>query len=145
VRVSVDDLLGMSRRGLDALYTSSEPGPIPQGDTLGTGIALPGTLVTGPLSRVARFLWQGKVFDPATSTLINKVMGGRLFVARVYRGESWLDGKPSIIIDYQETSWVVGPVRDEIRQVSPGLYLGIAYLRTRPPKRVVYFALDVRR
>lgn len=99
---SVDDLLGMSRRRLDEIYASCEAGPIPHGDSRGRGLALPGTGFNRPLSRVAGLLWQGKVFDPATSTLINKVLGLRLFVARVYRAESWFDGKPSIIIDRDE-------------------------------------------
>ena len=33
--------------------------------------------------------------------------------------------------------------RDEIRQVGPGLYLGLMYDRTTaPPKTVMYFALE---
>lgn len=140
---SVDDLLRASRRQLDELYSAREAGPIPQGDSCGTALALPGTIVTQPVSRFARPLWQGKVFDPATSTLINKVLGLRMFVAKVYPGESWFDGKPAIIVDYQETSRVVAPIRDEIREVSPGVYLGMAYLRSKSRTRLIHFALDL--
>ena len=136
-------LAGMSRALLDDLYASRGAGSIPQGDSRGTGIPLAGSFLTRPLARAGGLLWQGKVFNPATSTLINKVLGIRLFVARVYVGESWFDGKPAIIVDYQGTSWLCGPIRDEIREVSPGLYLGMAYLRTAGRKRLLHFVLDL--
>lgn len=139
---SVEDLLRASRRGLDELYASRGAGPIPKGDTIGTALALAGTIFTRPISRIGRPLWQGKVFDPATATLINKVMGLRMFTAKVYLGESWFDGKPAIIVDYLETSKAVGPIRDEIREVSPGVYLGMAYLRSKGRARLLHFALD---
>lgn len=140
--VTVEDLLRSSRRELDELYAARDAGAIPKGDTCGTALALPGTPFVRPVSRIARPLWQGKVFDPATGTLINQVMGLRMFTAKVYPGESWFDGKPAIIVDYLETSKAVGPIRDEIREVSPGVYLGMAYLRTRGRARVLHFALD---
>ena len=136
-------LLGMTRAQLDELYGSHGAGSIPEGDSRGTGIALAGSFLTRPIARVGNFLWQGKVFDPATSTLINKVLGLRLFVAKVYSGESWFDGKPAIIVDYQGTSWLCGPIRDEIREMCPGLYLGMAYVRSKGRKRLVHFILDL--
>jgi hypothetical protein len=35
-----------------------------------------------------------------------------------------MDGKETIIIDYSTTSFVAKKVRDEIREVEPGVYLG---------------------
>jgi len=68
----------------------------------------------------------------------------RVINAKLYMGESWMDGKESIIIDYQKTSLVFGWIRDEIRQISPGLYLGRAYARTESKKcLVVNFALQL--
>ncbi|MEK7467649.1 MAG: hypothetical protein AAB074_09575 [Planctomycetota bacterium] len=141
--LTVRRLLEMSRADLDELYASRGAGSIPQGDSRGTGIPMAGSFLTAPISRLGNFLWQGKVFDPATSTLVNKVLGIRLFVARVYPGESWFDGKPAIIVDYQGTSWLCGPIRDEIRELAPGLYLGMAYLRSAGRKRLLHFALDL--
>ncbi|MBI3551669.1 MAG: hypothetical protein HY077_04065 [Elusimicrobia bacterium] len=140
---SAKDLVAMSRDELDSLYKASEAGPIPQGDSIGTALVCPGSGLNCMLAKIAKPIWQGKVFDPATSTLINKILGLRLFTAKVYKAESWLDGKPSVIIDYSETSTAVGGVRDEIRQVAPGIYLGIAYLRTKGRARAVNFALDL--
>lgn len=33
-------------------------------------------------------------------------------------------------MDYWGTSWVASMIRDELRQVAPGVYLGRGYLRT---------------
>lgn len=128
---------------LNRIYKASEAGPIPDGDSRGTAIFFPGTILTRPLGLLASGIWRGKVFHNTNSTLRNKVLGLRLFKAKVYKGESWLDGRPSVIIDYKETSLAVGFIRDEIRHVAPGLYLGIAYLRTKPkPTFGLYFVLD---
>ena len=78
-----------------------------------------------------------------TVTLVNQWCGFRAIKARVYYGPSWLDGQTSIIMDYQETSKVWADVRDEVREVAPGLYLGLMYHR-KPcePQFKLYFALE---
>jgi hypothetical protein len=45
----------------------------------------------------------------------------------VYRGESWAGAGEAIILDYSQTSFVAQKIRDEIREVAPGIYLGNAY------------------
>jgi hypothetical protein len=45
-------------------------------------------------------------------------------VAKVYKDESWMDGRETIVIDYSKTSFVANKIRDEIREVEPGIYLG---------------------
>ena len=47
--------------------------------------------------------------------------------ADVYEGESLFDGNKSIIIDYSKKSLLFKNVRDEIREVSNGLFLGRMY------------------
>ena len=57
--------------------------------------------------------------------------------------ESWRDGGPALILDYSQTSLLYAPYRDEIRQIAPGLYLGLMFDRnTCPPKLKMYFALE---
>ena len=112
-------------------------------------------------------LWKGKVFYPDEMILRNRIedlailapviddmlsvpkieVNGRdswlLFPARLYCGQSLLDGRrESIIIDYAFTDEIPGyrekpdflagrrgfQVRDEIRMIRPGFYLGRAYL-----------------
>jgi hypothetical protein len=76
-------------------------------------------------------VWQGKVFDlfcPGghAGLLVNKItpFGLTFIVAKVYRDKSWLDGKDTIVIDYSKTSFVAKVIRDEIREIEPGVYLG---------------------
>jgi hypothetical protein len=81
-------------------------------------------------SQLIKFLaWQGKVFHTDQAFLLNKItpFGFKLVKAQVYRGESWIDGKEATILDYSKTSFVAQKIRDEIREVAPGLYLGQAY------------------
>jgi hypothetical protein len=75
--------------------------------------------------------------------MINRLAGGREAVtASVYVGESWLDGKPSLILDYAGSKRF-GDVRDEMREVSPGVYVGLTYICKCPePKLSMFFALD---
>ena len=90
-------------------------------------------------------MWQGKVFEPGQTSAVNRFFGMRLVRAQVYQGPSWLDGQPSLILDYSQTSRVYADNRDEIRQVAPGLFLGLMYDRTTsPPGLVMYFALESR-
>jgi hypothetical protein len=131
----VDQLLRMSQAELDALFSSLEAGPIPDGEGDGTAIIAPGTVFSHEIAAfVNHFAWQGKVFDAKAGLLKNRILpfGLNAIVARVYKQASWLDGKECIVLDYSETSMVAHWVRDEIRLISPGSYLGIVYWdRTR--------------
>jgi hypothetical protein len=100
-----------------------------------------GTVLARPLARLVRAaFWQGKIFDPQRGQLVNLLgpSGVRAIRARVYVGNSWYDERPAIVLDYSRTSLIARWVRDEIREVDPGLYLGIAYVWRL---RTVYFAL----
>ncbi|MGH9363533.1 MAG: hypothetical protein ACRD2T_16610, partial [Thermoanaerobaculia bacterium] len=123
-------LMRMTRAELDELFKASPPGEIPDGEAKGTAIIRPGTLLTRALAAVVRWLcWQGKVFDARSGSLVNRisVFGVKAIKAQVYKGPSWLDQKECIVLDYSKTSRVARKVRDEIRQVAPGLYLGKVY------------------
>jgi hypothetical protein len=143
---SMDDLLRMNKCELLALYTDAAPGPIPHGYTPGKAIFNPGRphLTAARANLMSHTLWQGKIFLD-DGHLINKVFGKEAVNAEVYRGESWYDGKPSIMIDYQNTSKLFSRYRDEIREVAPGLYLGLTHERRCPqPELKMFFALDAR-
>ncbi len=131
MNVLIEKWLETSREELDEIYRRAEPGPIPNGDTRGTAIVA-GSGLSKVAAALARTLaWQGKVFhlfppDNEKGFLINKVTPFSLtfVVAAVYKDTSWLDGKETIVIDYSQTSFVARKIRDEIRQVEPGVYLG---------------------
>ena len=123
----VQQLLRMSQAQLDDLFTDSEPGEIPDGEATGTAIVAPGTVFSPELARfISLFAWQGKVFDAKKGVLRNKILpfGRSAIIAKVYKAESWLDGKECIVLDYADTSLVAHWIRDEIREINPGVYLG---------------------
>jgi hypothetical protein len=123
-------LLAMSQTQLDDLFRASPAGDIPDGSANGTAIIAPGTRYSMLIAEVINhFGWQGKVFDAANGFLKNRILafGVEAIIAKVYPGPSWLDGKQCIVLDYSQTSLVAERVRDEIRLVSPGFYLGKVY------------------
>jgi len=140
--LTVPDLLKMSQKELDDLFTKSDPGPIPNGPAEGTAIIAPGTNFSQEIAKfVNLFAWQGKTFDGPHGVLRNRILaiGLNAIVAEVYKGPSWLDGKECIVLDYSKTSLVAQWIRDEIRQVAPKTYLGKVYW---DKKRLIDFALQ---
>jgi hypothetical protein len=135
-------LLSMSQQQLDELFASCPPGPIPNGATQGTAIIAPGTTYSEDIAQAINFFaWQGKVFDAAHGTLVNLItpFGFSAIIAEVYVAASWMDNKDCIVLDYSKTSTVAHWIRDEIREISPNLYLGIVYWGK---KRLINFSLD---
>tara|TARA_R110002003_G_scaffold121_36_gene10933 strand:+ start:864 stop:1295 length:432 start_codon:yes stop_codon:yes gene_type:complete len=124
---NVEKLLIMSESELSDLFTSVEAGPIPNGEGEGTAIVAPGTPFTPEIAKFINvFAWQGKIFDAEKMALVNKitVFGLDAILAHIVREPSWIDGKECIVLDYSQTSAVAHWVRDEIRLISPGFYLG---------------------
>ena len=138
----VAQLLKMSQTELDALFTASPAGPIPVGEATGTAIVAPGTTYSPSLAEfISNFAWQGKVFDGEKGVLRNKILpfGLNAIIAKVYKSDSWLDGKECIVLDYSDTSLVAQWIRDEIREIQPKLYLGKVYWGKQ---RLIDFALQ---
>ena len=126
----VSQLLAMSQAQLDDLFRNSPPGDIPDGPAKGTAIIATGTRYTAHIAQVVNhFGWQGKVFNAQKGLLKNRILvfGLEAIVARVYKTPSWLDNKECIVLDYSDTSLVAHYVRDEIRLIGPGFYLGKVY------------------
>ena len=104
------------------------------------------------LERVVEQLWKGKRFDLERNVVTNRINISPIplpatrffaFPAKLYCGQSLLDARrESIVIDYLNThtiagynpaiDWLAGAqglrIRDEIRMIRPGLYLGRAYI-----------------
>lgn len=143
--VTGDRLQRMSAGELDALYRAAGPGVQPRGRVHGLPIVAPGSPMGPTMSRAARVVWQGKVFRADGVTAVNRFFGVRVIQGNLSYGPSWLDGRPALILDYQGTSVVYGRYRDEIRQVAPGLYLGLMFARAQSgPEFTRYFAFEAR-
>ena len=132
---TLDDLVGLSAPQLDQLYRQSGPGPVPPARS-GAGPSTPTPGSPGPAPTPPGSPGRARSSDPESSTAVNRFFGVRAVKGNVYAGPSWLDGGPSMILDYEGTSRIYGNYRDEIRQVAPGLYLGLMYDRTDRPAGV---------
>ena len=140
--MNAHDLMKMSQEELDDLFKSKPPGPIPSGEAEGTAIIAPGTVFSPAIAEMINiFAWKGKVFDPEHGLLRNRItlLGFQAIIAKVYQGKSWLDQKDCIVLDYSQTSTIAKHVRDEIREVEPGFYLGKVYW---DEKRLINFCLQ---
>ncbi|MGA8481657.1 MAG: hypothetical protein WB696_27130 [Chthoniobacterales bacterium] len=143
--ITVPDLLKMSQAQLDELFTNSSTGDIPDGEGKGTAIIAPGTTYSQDIAEfINHFAWQGKIFDSQKGVLRNEILpfGLRAIIAKVYKAPSWLDGKECIVLDYSETSLLAHWIRDEIRSIAPGTYLGKVYW---DKKRLIDFALEFKK
>jgi len=138
-------LVRRTRRELGELFRSGTVPAVPDGR--GRGWVLLGT--GGRLSRWVAVLacvsaWRGKVVDAKAGRLKNIVtpFAVRAVEAEVYQAPSWYDGQPCIVLDYSRTSFVARKVRDEIREVAPGVFLGLVFWGRR---HILDFALDFTR
>jgi hypothetical protein len=136
----VDETTG----ALGELFGAGTAGAIPDGR--GKGTVLLGT--GGPAARVAAALcyalaWRGKVVNARQGRLRNILtpLGIRAIEAAVYKQDSWYDGETCIVLDYSKTSLLARMIRDEIREIAPGVFLGLVFWGRR---HVLDFALDFR-
>ena len=130
--------------GLGELFGAGTAGAVPDGR--GKGTVLLGT--GGRAARVAAALcyalaWRGKVVNVRQGRLKNIVtpLGIQAIEAAVYKQDSWYDGETCIVLDYSKTSFVARKIRDEIREIAPGVFLGLVFWGRR---HVLDFALDFR-
>lgn len=138
----IEKLMDMSQAELDALFSSVPAGDIPTGEAEGTAIIAPGTRFSPLIAKfINGFAWQGKVFDREKGVLKNRILpfGLNAILAKVYKDKSWLDGKECIVLDYSDTSIVAQWIRDEIRAIAPGVYLGKVYW---DDNRLIDFVLE---
>ena len=137
-------LIGDTTGELGELFHAGSVGVIPNGR--GKGTVLIGT--GGPLARLAAalsyaLLWRGKVVNAREGRLKNLItpLGIHAIEAAVYKQDSWYDGETCIVLDYSKTSLLARMIRDEIREIAPGVFLGLVFWGRR---HVLDFALDFR-
>jgi hypothetical protein len=161
---TLDSLAARSLEELDALYRAAAvPATMRavDGPLVGRMLAvrrLPGALA-GPLRRWAAapsFVWEGKTFQAASDTHggghnrvhVPGVLGRQgLFPFATSFGPSAIDGAPTLILDYDlpANPGFIRRIHDEIREVSPGVFLGPAMWKgARDKVLVLWFALDSR-
>lgn len=140
--INSEYLKQLSPDELDDLYRQSSIGNIPNGKGEGNILFFTQLPKDNPLPFLIKLLvWQGKVFYRDQGFLLNRMspFDLKLVKASVYSEDSWLAEGNSIILDYSKTSFVAQAIRDEIREVATGLYLGQAYW---DKTRVLCFSLE---
>lgn len=141
----LDDLKRLSACELSQLYTQAEIGTPFTGDTRGALLVLD----DGPFKRVrismSNSIWKGKSAQP-DGQFTNLWIAGRRGVDSQYViGESWYDGRPTLIMEYPGDSRIFANAHDELREIAPGLWMGPYYRREPTPKLRGFIALEAKR
>ena len=154
---TLDELLAFSTKELEALYAGARAPVLTdvQGDLRGRMLAT--TVLRGPVASVVRafassnaFPWRGKSFAPRDAVRgegINRVILDRW---RLYRFETRIAPSragafDALQLDYDlpENPFFIRPIKDEMRELAPGLWLGQAYLElSGRANLVLYFGLS---
>jgi hypothetical protein len=160
-----EDLCSLSLDTLMALFRAS---PAPEsvrrldGHPAGVGVApiiLSGGRIERWLRRYAqseRFIWHGKSFaslsdDDGCGWGYNRLAVGPVldaFPFRTFLGPSRIDGRPSLILDFDvpRNPWWERRTWDELREVGPGVFGGTTGLRLFNRYRpLAWFACDTNR
>ncbi len=109
----------------DQVFLAADAGAVPMGAKNGWVIRPPA------MPEIASGLWIGKTFHtgPDGGYLDNRLTGAGLefYRANVYRAPSIWDGRTSWALDYVPSP--TPPLWDEIREVTPGVWLGFSWWR----------------
>ena len=138
-------LIAATRPELAKLFSSGRVGAIPDGRGRGTVLLGTGGLAAQVTARLSYALaWRGKMVSARTARLLNILTPLQIeaIEAVIYKQDSWYDGAPCIVLDYSKTSFAARMIRDEIREIAPGVFLGIVFWGRR---HVLDFALDFTR
>jgi hypothetical protein len=148
----------MKPAALDELYRMARTPAVAalNGDLVGRMLAvpvLPGWMA-GALRRFAAwrgFPWRGKSFiarDDAGGEGINRVFGDRNprrwfpFLTFIARSRAGAFDALQLDYDNPRNPRLIRAIKDEVREVAPGLYLGLAYFIWRnEPRLILYFGL----
>jgi len=160
-QLTLNTLRQMSFEELDRLYRASpRPASIAtlDGDAKGAMLAWrsPRSGVIASLLRKfgnsSAFPWEGKSFyskGADSGSGINRVnlLGKRRWFPFATRfGASFLDGKPTFVLDYSRPANppLIRQIVDEVREVAPRLYMGPAALKVAGrPRPILFFAVSL--
>lgn len=157
---TLDELAALDVAQLEALYRAGQVTSLHALDgspvcrmlaIRGLDHGVPFRAIAG-LAAARFFPWAGKSFEASgdgAGTGINRIrLGGglRWFPFQTRVEPSAIDGKPCILLDYDHAPnpKPIRMIRDELREVAPGLFLGPAMLDTGKgaPRLILFFACD---
>jgi hypothetical protein len=155
---TLDELLHIGPATLAELYRGASVPKISdvKGDLRGRMLSIPAlgeplAALPRTLASSSRFPWRGKSFFPKDADHgegKNRVIRDRwlLFRFETFIGKSRAGAFDALQLDYdnRDNPFFIRAIKDEIRELSPGLYLGQAYLQVglSDPRLVLYFGLS---
>jgi hypothetical protein len=139
--MTMRQLQRMNACELAELYAKADIGSMPSGCVRGRVLILTGNHLPRASARTNNVVWKGKCFDP-DGCFTNRWLGFNALTSQARPGPSWEDGRPSLVMDYPPGTPILGNVRDEIREVAPGLWLGRLYETCPCPRFLGFFALE---
>lgn len=140
---TVADLKRCSPEELHALYLAGTVGDLPQGDLPGQVLHFNDRHFAKARVRMSNLFWKGKWFGSDTY-FENLWLGGHRFLGSHHaHGTSWVDGKPALILEYPRRAPMFGNMHDELREIAPGLFLGVIFMKEPCPYHRGYFAIEV--
>jgi hypothetical protein len=154
--LTLDALLALDTETLARLYATARVPNLAdvRGDLRGRMLAT--TVLGGRAARAIRsfassstFPWRGKTFTPKDAPRgdgINRVVRDRwhLYRFETFIGRSRAGDFDALQLDYdnKDNPFFIRPIKDEMRELSPGLWLGQAYLQLpHGANLVLYFGL----
>lgn len=156
---SLEDLLYLGPDDLAHLYRTARTPRIPDldGDLRGRLLALPraGRSLASfvrTLGAWDRFPWRGKSFrstDGAQGEGINRLLNDRFrrlrFTTSVGPSRAGAFDAVQLDYDHRDNPFFVRAIKDEVRAIEPGLFLGTAWIVGRGrPRLACYFGLTTR-
>jgi len=158
-RYSLDDLVDLDAPELLRLYEGASVPKVEDlsGDLVGRMLVSPYggarlARVMRTLARWDRFPWRGKSFAPKSESRgegINRVFSDRTkwFRFETFIGKSRAGAFDALQLDYDNPSNppFIRIIKDEVRTLRPGLFLGQAWIALRGKETLgLYFALESR-
>jgi len=162
-KLTLDDLSAMNSTELGERYANgsvpqdfNDLGTTPRGRVL--AINHLDNRITAPIiatvAKVPFFPWEGKSMAATgtdTGDGINRInLGLRMnwFPFKTLVEKSVIDGADTVYLDYEQKGnpYFIRKIRDELREIEPGLFLGPAMWKTGETSAmlVLWFALDAR-
>lgn len=131
---NLGDLARMSPDQLETLFENApRPDYVPSGKTRGLVFFQPGKIHSRLLGRSLHMLWQGKQLNGSEGVMKNRMAGFSIIPASMSIDDSFGDGEAAVVLNYQgmqdKVTQFADVARDEIREVSPGLWLGRMWVR----------------
>lgn len=121
-------LHSLSMCELDDIYRRACVHNLPNGWYPGEVITFTNMPAPNMAKRLADRHWMGKHIE-ADGHFINQWRRRQALESDFVVGPSYVDGQPCLVFEYPRWTPLFGPMRDEYREIAPGLYLGRMYRR----------------